>query len=264
MAAPQLVLPAFFALARNLGLTDVEIRNDIAGQPILDGTPAATVRGEAERAGVSILTINALQRFNDWSAAREREAAALATYARDAGAKAIILVPTNDGSGREDGLRQERLRAALTALKPILAEHGVTGLVEPLGFASSSLRLKREAIDAIRAVGGDIFKVTHDTFHHHLAGEAELFPEMTGLVHVSGVDDASLATTDMRDAHRVLVGPADRLGNIAQLRRLRAGGYSGAISFEPFAESLRHVADPAAGLRQSIAFIEGKLAQAAA
>ena len=263
MAAPQLTLPAFFALARTLGLSDVEIRNDIAGKPILDGTPAATVRAEAARAGVTLLTINALQRFNDWSAERERQAVELAAYARDAGAEAIILVPTNDGSGREDGVRQQRLGAALTALQPILAEHGVTGLVEPLGFASCSLRLKREAIDAIRAVGGDSFKVTHDTFHHHLAGEAEVFPEITGLVHISGVEDPTLSAADMRDGHRVLVGPADRLGNVAQLRRLRAGGYAGPISFEPFAEELRHIADPAAGLENSIAFIATKLAQAA-
>ena len=40
MAAPQLDLAAFFALARQLGLSEVEIRNDIAGEAILDGTPA--------------------------------------------------------------------------------------------------------------------------------------------------------------------------------------------------------------------------------
>jgi 2-keto-myo-inositol isomerase len=265
MAAPQLPLPAFFALARSLGLDEVEIRNDIEGKPILDGTPPEAVKAEAARAGVTILTINALQRFNEWNAAREAEARALAGYARACGAGALILVPKNDGTGREDGARQQNLRTALTALRPILAEHGITGLVEPLGFEICSLRSKREAVEAIRAVlGEDVFRITHDTFHHVLAGEAEIFPEFTGLVHISGVEDTSLAIADMRDAHRVLVGPADRLDNVGQLRRLLLAGYAGPISFEPFAAELRALGDPAAAIRNSMRFIEGGLGRAAA
>src|SRR3712207_7488353 len=38
--------------------------------------------------------------------------------------------------------------------------------------------------------------------------------EWTGLVHISGVTDPSVAVDDMLDAHRVLVDGADRLGNI--------------------------------------------------
>jgi 2-keto-myo-inositol isomerase len=43
MTAPQLGLSDFFALAARLPLGDVEIRNDIAGKPMLDGTSAAKV-----------------------------------------------------------------------------------------------------------------------------------------------------------------------------------------------------------------------------
>jgi len=265
MAAPQLQLPAFFALARTLGLSEVEIRNDIAGNAILDGTPAPAVRAEAQKAGVTIITINALQRFNEWTEARAAEAETLAAYAQACGARALILVPKNDGTGREDGARQANLRTALTALKPILEKHSITGLVEPLGFEICSLRSKREAVEGIRAVGGEaVFRVTHDTFHHTLAGEPEIFPAMTGLVHISGVDDKSLAVADMRDAHRVLVGPGDRIGNVEQLRALLDAGYAGAVSFEPFAAELRTLADPAAAIRQSMTFIEGGLAKAAA
>ena len=70
MVAPQLDLRSFFQLARDVGVTDVEIRNDIAGKAIIDGTSAATVRALAEEAGVTILTINALQRFNRWRCQR--------------------------------------------------------------------------------------------------------------------------------------------------------------------------------------------------
>lgn len=265
MVAPQLGLAAFFGLARELGLADVEIRNDIAGQAILDGTPAAAVRDAAAQAGVTILTINALQRFNEWNAAREREAEALASYAADCGARALILVPTNDGSGGEFGRRQENLVLALGGLKRILSRHGITGLVEPLGFASCSLRLKREAVEGIRAAGGEaVFRLTHDTFHHALAGDPEIFADMTGLVHISGVEDPGLALGAMRDAHRVLVGPGDRIGNVAQLRALLAAGYAGPVSFEPFAGEVARLRDPAAAIRQSIDYLEGQLARAVA
>ena len=265
MAAPQLPLAGFFALARRLGITDVEIRNDIAGQAILDSTPAVAVRAAAKDAGVNIITINALQRFNDWSPVRADEAKVLADYASECGAAALILVPTNDGSGREDGVRQANLWRALQGLQPILEAAGVTGLVEPLGFGVCSLSSKREAAEAIVAVGGQkTFRITHDTFHHHLAGEPDIFPELTGLVHISGVEDKSLAIADMRDKHRVLVGPADRLGNVGQLRALFAAGYVGPVSFEPFAEELRHLADPAKAIGASMDFIRGEVRSEAA
>jgi 2-keto-myo-inositol isomerase len=263
MAAPQLALAEFFALANRTGLRDVEIRNDIVDRPILDGTAASAVETAAKAAGVTILTINALQRFNDWNREREREAIALADYARACGAGAIILVPVNDGSGQADGDRQRNVRRALGALKPILDDRGILGLVEPLGFAACSLRFKSEAAAAIDATGGG-FRLVHDTFHHHLAGEVETFPALTGLVHISGVDDPTLAIGDMRDANRVLVGPADRVDNIAQIRALRAAGYAGPISFEPFAAELRTLRDPAAAIRASMDFTRTELIKLAA
>ena len=264
MTAPQLDLRSFFALARALGITDVEIRNDVAGQAILD-TPPAAVRDMAAAAGVNILTINALQRFNDWSAARATEAATLASFARGCGAAALILVPTNDSSSLADGQRQASLRAALRALAPLLEDHNITGLVEPLGFKTCSLRSKREAVDAIVEAGGErVFRLTHDTFHHHLAGEPDLFPDQTGLVHISGVVDSAVGVAGMRDAHRVLVDARDRIGNLEQIDALRGAGYHGPFSFEPFAAELRTLADPARALRDSMEFIGAELASKAA
>ena len=67
MAAPKLRLGEFFALAQKLGIREVEIRNDLAGNVILDGTPPATVKAAAEATGITIISINALQRFNEWT-----------------------------------------------------------------------------------------------------------------------------------------------------------------------------------------------------
>jgi 2-keto-myo-inositol isomerase len=260
MAVPRLGIAGFFDLAKSLGIAAVEIRNDLEGKAILDGTAPQEIRSLAGDAGVEIISINALQRFNEWNAAREREAVELAAYARDCGAQALVLVPVNDGSGRADGERQENVLKSLKALKPILTDHGITGLLEPLGFQICSLRSKREAIDAIDAAdGASAFRLVHDTFHHTLAGEPDIFPDRTGLVHISGVSDTAIGVDQMLDAHRVMVGAEDRIGNIGQIRALNAAGYRGYYSFEPFAASIHQHSDPKAMIRESMEYI-GRLA----
>jgi 2-keto-myo-inositol isomerase len=255
MTAPALTLDAFFALAVSLGIRAVEIRNDLDGNAILDGTNPHDVKALAERHGLTILSINALQRFNAWSPERAAEARELIDYAAACGARALVLVPKNDGTGLADGERQANLSRALSELKPMLDAAGITGLVEPLGFEICSLRSKREAAEAIRVAGGDTFRLVHDTFHHHLAGEPELFADLTGLVHISGVEETDVAAADMRDGHRVLVGPEDRLGNAAQIRALVAAGYHGPLSFEPFSPSVHGSADPRAAIAGSMEFL---------
>ncbi|WP_026621407.1 2-keto-myo-inositol isomerase (plasmid) [Ensifer sp. WSM1721] len=258
MAAPGLPLDAFFALAKSLGISAVEIRNDLAGNAILDGTSPNEVKALAEKHGLTIISINALQRFNEWNEARAAEARELISYASDCGAKALVLVPANDGSGRGDGTRQTNLRQALKALKPLLDAAGIIGLVEPLGFEICSLRSKAEAAEAIRETGKTSFRLVHDTFHHHLAGEEQIFADLTGLVHISGVSDTEVTVADMRDPHRVLVDSEDRLDNAGQIRRLRAEGYEGPFSFEPFAPSVHELRDPAAALRESMDYLRSR------
>ena len=180
----------------------------------------------------------------------------MADYAAASGAKALVMCPLNDGTA----VSFDDLVAALKAMKPILEERGLTGLVEPLGFPVSSLRTKAEAIKAIDAAdGGDVYKLVHDTFHHHLAGETEFFPERTGLVHISGVVDPTVSVADMLDAHRVLVDGGDRLENIAQIRALEAAGYDGPYSFEPFAAEVHELEDPVAAVKDSIGHISQAL-----
>src|SRR5262245_8146878 len=119
MVAPGLPPKDFFALCRSLGIARAEIRNDLDGNAIIDGTPAADIGTLAADAGVSILSINALQRFNEWTPARRDEATRLADYARACGSWALVLVPVNDGTGQGEAERRRNLREALTALKPI-------------------------------------------------------------------------------------------------------------------------------------------------
>jgi 2-keto-myo-inositol isomerase len=257
IAAPKLRFARFLDLARELGVDAVEIRNDLPGVEIADGTDPAQVRREAEARGITILTINALYPFDVWNAEREEASRRLAAYASASGARALVLCPLNSTEDqRSVAQRADDLRKALSGLMPILREHGIRGFVEPLGFPESALRTKRAAVEAIDAIdGADTFKLVHDTFHHYLADEHEFFPERTGLVHISGVEDADLPLDKIRDPHRVLVGPKDRLGNAAQIRALREGGYRGPFSFEPFAPSVHELPDPAGALRESMSFV---------
>ncbi|ROM70522.1 xylose isomerase [Pseudomonas brassicacearum] len=245
MVAPRLSLPEFIDLALALKTDAIEIRNDLKGGEIEDGMAPGRVRELCEERGIKVLSINALYPFDVWNEERRAQAVRLVDYARECGAEGLVMCPLNDRTDpRSEAERAAGLRTALSELAPILRAFGIYGFIEPLGFEECSLRRKRTAVDAFQAVGGlDVFRLVHDTFHHHLAGEQECFPELTGLVHISGVEDAQAPLATIRDGHRVLVGEADILGNARQIEALRAGGYEGYLSFEPFAQSVHELAD---------------------
>lgn len=254
IAAPQLSVQEFFAMVRNLGVTEVEVRNDLPD--VVGHVPPDAIKAAAEEAGVEIISINALYPFNVWAGDLPDRAVALADYARACGAKALVMCPLNDGTA----VSHADLVAALKAMAPILRERGLIGLVEPLGFPISSLRTKKEALAAIDEAGGaDVYRLVHDTFHHHLAGETEFFPEQTGIVHISGVVDPVVTVDKMLDPHRVLVDGRDRLENVAQIKSLVASGFKGPYSFEPFAPEVHELADPEAALRESMRYVAAQL-----
>ncbi|MFN6925259.1 MAG: TIM barrel protein [Tabrizicola sp.] len=252
MTVARLSFRDLVALAARLGCVGIEVRNDLP-QPLFDGMDPAEAGALVRAAGLRLLALAEVKRFNDWSDKKADEALALMQIARAAGAEAVSLIPRNDNRGMGNGERQAALRVALKALKPMLEDHGLVGMVEPLGFEICALRYKADAVEAIEAIGGTgRFKLVHDTFHHTLAHGGPIFPEHTGIVHVSGVVDQEVALSDMRDPHRVLVTPGDRLGNIAQIEALRAAGWDGPVSYEAFSPLVHELADPEAALRASM------------
>jgi 2-keto-myo-inositol isomerase len=266
ISAPRIPFAEFAAMTRRLGVDAIEIRNDLPGIELVDGTPAKEVGAAARTQGLVIRSINALQRFEQFDAARESEAKELIRYAVDSGTQALVLCPTNSRQdSRTPQQRHADLVNALGKLKPLLDAAGLVGLVEPLGFEECAVRRKSQAVRAFEEVGaGATFRLVHDTFHHHLAGDGLYFPEWTGLVHISGVEDKALDASQMRDGHRVLVGSADRLGNIVQLRTLLAAGYAGYASFEPFAEEIASAKDIEARLQASMDYLQDAVGQVAA
>jgi 2-keto-myo-inositol isomerase len=264
MTVARLSFHELVILAAGLGCVGIEVRNDLP-QPLFGGMEPAKAGIHIRDSGLRLLAVAEVKRFNDWSTDKEAEALALMQIAKAAGAEAVSLIPRNDNLGMGNGERQANLRVALKALKPMLEDHNLIGMVEPLGFEICALRYKAEAVDGIEAVGGKgRFKLVHDTFHHTLAHGGPLFPDHTGIVHVSGVVDQEVGISDMRDPHRVLVPPQDRIGNIDQIAALQACGWDGPVSFEAFSPEVHAFADPATELAKSFDVIRQGLAARAA
>jgi 2-keto-myo-inositol isomerase len=255
---------AFIRLSAELGCAGVELRDDLP-TPLFDGDSPARAGEVARACEVRILALAEIKPFNDWSDDVQAQTIDLIKRAKACGAEAVSFIPRNDGKGMGNGERQANLRLALRELTHLLEEFDINGLIEPLGFESSSLRSKSEAVNAIEAVGAvGRIQLIHDTFHHYVAGGGPVFADYTGIVHISGLVDPAPALSQMRDEHRVLVDASDRLGNIEQLSALASDGYEGAISFEPFSPAIHDCDDPQHALSRSFEFIEAGLTGRAA
>jgi 2-keto-myo-inositol isomerase len=253
IAKPQLSLAEFLELTAALGMRLAEVRNDLPGVEVLDGLSQAELGALQARTGVQIATINALYPFES---ARHLEAnleklRGLIAEARKVGCRAIVMCPFNErGDPRSPRQRAEELVAALDAYGPLYAEAGMKGLIEPLGFERSALRTKRAALDGLaRCKHPGSFALLHDTFHHYLSGEKDLFPRETGWVHVSGVP-AGKPIPAIEDDDRLLVDERDVMDNRGQVAALLRGGCTAPISFEPFGPAVR--AMPVPELKEAI------------
>lgn len=264
MTTPHLSYVEFLDLAAQLGCVGVEVRNDI-DRALFDGLDASSAGKMATDRGLRLVGLSQVYPFNSWDDEREASVRTLIDTAISAGAESISLIPRNDGTGLGNGERQANVRVAMKAILPMLRDADLVALVEPLGFGRSSLRSKTELVDVIEAIDGKAhFKLVHDTFHHTLAGGGPIFPEYTGIVHISGVVDPALDIDQMEDEHRVLVDADDRLGNIAQIGDLLSAGYDGPISYECFSPQTHALADPFAEIKRSFEFIASQLQRQAA
>lgn len=256
ITTPKLKWRDFLRLSSDLGAKGVEFRNDLSVPLFSDESPEL-VRTTVKESGLKIFCLSQIYPFNVFSDKLEHEIRKLIKIAKMCGAEAISLIPSNDGNIQSYSQRQTDLRTALRKIKPLLENGDLLAMVEPLGFESSSLRTKEEAVNAIEAVNAaSTFKIIHDTFHHHLAGETEFFSENTGIVHVSGLVDKSLSVSQMEDKHRILVNEKDLLGNVHQINELLGLGYSGPISLETFSPEVHAAKDIRSLIENSINFIK--------
>lgn len=261
MSCPTLTPLDLVDVASKLDFQGIELRNDVRNNSIADMDTAKAVCDRAGLADIEVISVNALYPFNIWDDERKQQAEELARLANACGARALVCCPLvaadYSASAQE---RADQLHLALSELRPILKSYSLKGLIEPLGFPISSLRYKQDVAEAILALGTNgRFGLVHDTFHHCGAAEAKIYPEITGLIHVSGVEDPSISFDEMLDAHRLFLGPNDRLDSIGQIRQLLGAGFSGYVSFEPFADEIWEIEDPVPAIRACKNFIEAEL-----
>lgn len=257
MICPSYSISRFLDLSAELHAQTVEFRNDVGENSLTDLATAKAAGQKAKELGIKVLSINSLYPFNIWNEEREKQARDMAALAQIVGAEGIVCCPLNEGKA----VHFEDLKQALKKLAKVLSEYDLQGFIEPLGFPISSLRSKRVALEAIDDIGEqDRFSLVHDTFHHKGAGEEDFFPERTALIHVSGLED-NLSFEEMLDGDRVLVGAADRLDNIGQLRTLLNSGFKGPISFEPFSKKVWELENPHIAVQNSIDFMTTALSK---
>ena len=265
ITCPSLGLEDFFRFTKDLGMSMVEVRNDLPGGAIIDGMAAARAAELAQKQGVGILSINALQKFNLKS--REKENAAelekLLDLAVALHCTAIVLCPNNDTADHRDArTRVDETVSALKTFGPVFTKRGVQGWVEPLGFGESSLSSVVVAAEAIRKADFGCYRIVLDTFHHFLGPDTEkdidagFARSQAGLIHASGVE-AAIPKEQWRDAQRVLVSSADRMASRKQIDHMISLGYQGDISFEPFSSEVQNMGRDAlaSALRKSVEYL---------
>ncbi|NVO87775.1 TIM barrel protein [Lactobacillus rhamnosus] len=248
--AQQRPLAKFFQLAEAAGIHQVELRNDMTtsdgSETVIDGMQVAELQTLKQKYDMQILTINAIQQFNNPAKlSKNRDLLTkLAELSAQIGNQAIIFVP--EVNAQDKRTEQQRLDDAVSSLQvfgDILAAYHLTGLIEPLGFRASTMRYPWTALDAINLSGRTEFKLTIDTFHFFLAHlTAEQFKagvdiNRVGLIHLSGIEPIH-ALREVVDEDRILITERDIMQNIEQVHLFEAMGYRGHYSFEPFSSRL--------------------------
>jgi len=262
---PNLKLEDFYIFTKDLGLDKIELRNDLPGGEIIDGYSHEQMKEILKKYGVEILTINALQKFNLGAILPEtiKELKKLINLSLSIGCKAIVLCPNNDVNDKRgsEEIFEETVKA-LKSFGPLFQDSGTQGYLEPLGFEECSLRSLVTTMKAIQESGYPVFKIVHDTFHHHIGPdtfdtiENDYDISYTGLVHISGVE-CNIPVYEYRDNHRVLVSEQDKLQTKEQIELLLKLGYAGNISFEPFSQKVQEmeIEKIKSAINQSIEYI---------
>ena len=249
MVYPKVDLESFIDIALEVGVSKVELRNDLPGKDILGGMSPKEFTNLCKHRGVETLTINALQKFNLPSQQKgaSEELDGLIKLAKEIGCRAIVLCPNNEITDKRDP--SEALNdtvAALEAYRVQFENSGIDGFLEPLGFPESSLDSILTAQQAIARVEASCYKMVYDTFHHYLGPdtaetiEGDVDMSKVGIIHASGVA-RELLSDNLRDEDRGLVERSDVLGNVEQIALLYKCGFQGIVSLEPFSPLLANL-----------------------
>jgi 2-keto-myo-inositol isomerase len=238
------------------GFTHIEVR-DAKLEADLATRPIDAVRGEIADRGLSVATLNALERATLPATAASREALLdrqrqLCEWANALDCPAVIAVPSFLDAPQPATEITRRSADMLWALQEIASGYGVATGFEFLGFPSCSVHTLAHATEVVRAVAMPEVRIVIDAFHFYagasrLQDVAALRADELLIVHL---DDAEAGPREtLTDAQRVLPGDG-----VIPLRPLvdaiRATGYDGVWSIELFRPEY-FAWDPAALARAS-------------
>lgn len=268
---PKQDLKTFFELCNSFGINKIELRNDLTDDDdtmsIIDNLSIEEFNQLKESYDIGVETINAITFFNNPNELEKnkKQLEELCQLSAKIKNKMIIFCP--DVDAKDSRTEMQKITDAATALKEyadILDQHGIKGLVEPLGFVASTLRYPWQASQAIKQAGvAKTFKIVIDSFHFYLAHitEAQFKEKMSidevGLVHLSGVEPTN-ELRELVDDDRVLLTKNDIMQNVEQAKLFETLGYKGNYSFEPFAPSFGSYSEQyiESLLQESLTFIE--------
>ena len=261
MVSPSLTPDELVDAAVTLKAVAIELRNDVGANSLKDVETARRVGAKAADAGIEVAASTRSTRSTSGTTNAPARPRRSPTLAAAAGATGLVMCPLNEGKMLEDTPEKAAaLRAALTAITPILAEHGLKGLSSRSGSrfrrcASSATRWRRStpsaeptssrsfttlSIIAARARAG--FRQTHRARAYLRAG--------------GPLDQLRRHARRPSRARRAEGSPRQRRTAPPALRRRLCR----LVSFEPFAKEVHGLADPIAAVRDSMAYVRDALA----
>lgn len=249
-AAPGLDLKDFIKMVSELGIKNIELRNDITGKvdnsTILDEYSPEEIKKLLDKYNITVVDINAQGNMDDASKLDNnlKSLQEMIDIGKKLNVKNILFCPVRDkNDNRSDKQKRKEAVANMRVYSKILKENNMSGLLEPLGFQDSSLQTPWLAQDIIKEANVDNFKLVADNFHYYLASvskddfENKVDPKMVGLVHLSSVvEDKPKDILD--DADRFMLSEDDVMNAVGHVEMFENSAYDGLYSFEPFSPTL--------------------------
>lgn len=252
-SCPGLGLPDFIKLAGELGVHHIELRNDLytvgGNNGILDGESPEVVNKFLKQYDVQVEDINSVGNTDDPSQldANLKTLDEMIDIAKAIGAKKILFCPVMDkNDSRSDQEKFDDGVKTIKAFSKRLADNGMSGLFETLGFPESSIRTPFRAMEIIKAAGADNFKVVSDLFHWFMGGvtiddmDDNLDINDVGLIHISSVTSTK-PKAELNDQLRFLLADIanDQVHAHERINWFKDHDYAGLYSFEGFSDQLR-------------------------
>lgn len=249
--APGIKLEQTVSILKELGIPNIELRNDLYGSPddstILDGLNSDDAKDLFKSNRINIETINAIGNMDKRSLIDENISSLkeMLEMTKGMDLKNIVFCPVRSSTETRnpDQVKIEAI-ANVKEYSNVLKEYNVNGLIEPLGFTDSTIRTPWQAQEIIKESGVDNFKLVADTFHYYLANVTlEQFKELVdlnyvGLVHLSSVF-ANKKRDDLDDQDRYMLGGDDIMKSAELAQMFESSGYRGLYAFEPFSDDLK-------------------------